>query len=135
MKHMPGVFMRKTIVLVIILVFVFAMSGCGNKNANLVGDWAVVSQGTSRFGYMLRFERDGRMYCAPEMNSGTIRSIDEEFRRTSSYYSLNYKIKDSKTLELAVTIFGVEIILKVDYKIDGDSLIFDGGTYRRLDSA
>ena len=108
------------------------LAGCGSKNANLVGDWAVVSRGTSRFGYALRFERDGRMYCVPENDSGAVRSIDEEFRRMCGYYSLNYKIKNSQTLELTVTVFGAEATLKVDYQIDGDVLIFDGGTYRRL---
>lgn len=125
--------MKKIICLLTAIIIMVTLCGCGGKKNDLIGDWALVSSGGGRFGYMLRFEKNGTMLCTPGLGSNAvIKSLDDEFVRMQNYYQIAYRIKNDKVIELTVTVFDEKLKLTIEYTLDEDTLIFDDETYKRI---
>lgn len=125
--------MKKIAVLIVAIVFVAVLTGCSGRDAQIVGDWEIVLENAERFGRYLRFEKSGAMYCTPGIGKNdTVRNIEDEFKRMADYYEISYSAKKNRVVELTITVFGEKVTVAVEYAVDGDVLIFDGKTYRRL---
>jgi uncharacterized SAM-binding protein YcdF (DUF218 family) len=131
---MAGRVMKRILAFIILAAaLLMPLSGCEDRKARLIGDWTLVSEGGGRFGYMLRFEKSGAMYCMPGLTGGvSVRSVDEEFGRMRRYYSIYYNVKTDRIIELRINVFDNDITLEIDYSVDGDVLVFDGTAYRRI---
>ena len=125
--------MKRFISAVIVIIVMLSFAGCAGKSAQLAGDWEIVSGSVERFGRYMRFCRDGSMYCTPGLTgSDVIRSIEDEFNQMSKYYAIEYRIRKNGTAELAIEVLGAMATTEVAYTLDGDVLIFDGRTYKRI---
>ena len=132
-KQRPGVFMKRFIAAGIVMFIIMSLAGCTGSSAKLNGDWEIVSGSVERFGSYLRFNKDGSMYCTPGLKGGdVIKSIEDEFNKMSKYYAIEYHARKNKKMELTIEVLGAKVTTEVAYTLDGDVLIFDGRTYKRI---
>lgn len=125
--------MRKMMLVCVCLVLVVALSaGCAPSVKGIAGTWVRINGDDSTYGYALRFSSDGRFWCTPDLHDAPPRKLDAAFAQMNEYITATYSIADADTILLsAVVLFGT-LDGEIDYALDGDVLIFDGGTYRRL---
>lgn len=129
--------MKKIISVVLVLVMIFALASCGgspNKKA-IVGTWKLVDTETeTEYGLGIQFTDDGKVrYGLTEDMFGDDEDIDEALAGLDMLMTIEYEIKSDTEMELtAKALFGLASESDtVEYKLDGDTLIFDGVTYTR----
>ena len=114
-----------------------SLASCGgspNKMA-IVGTWKLVDTETeTEYGLGIQFTDDGKVrYGLTEDMFGDDEDIDEALAGLDMLMTIEYEIKSDTEMELtAKALFGLASESDtVEYKLDGDTLIFDGVTYTR----
>ena len=121
--------MKKIICLYVTAAFILTLIGCNaGKRSDLIGDWILVSGEDSRFGRILRFQKDGELLCVPNARFSV--DIDIALENSKCYFTVDYKIK-TNAIKLTVIVFEYEFKMTVSYALEKDTLVFDGSTYAR----
>lgn len=98
--------MKKTLLIaaliVMLVVAVFALTGCGNKDEGIVGSWEYSGYGTTKYVYTFNADKTGN-YDA----GGSVK---------------NFKYEDSGD-KVTITYDGATMSNEFEYKIEGNKLI------------
>ena len=130
----------RSVLFVLALVFLLTACGGGNKK-NIVGTWHIVDEATqTEYGLGIEFEKDGtlRYGLTEELLTGLSDADEEEVEDAMAgldmLMSMEYEIKSDTEMEVTMKAFlGLaKESATVQYKLDGDTLIFDGATYTRV---
>ncbi len=129
--------MKKIIALTLTLIMLLTLVSCGgnpNKKA-IIGTWTLVDTETeTEYGLGIQFTDVGKVrYGLTEDMFGDDEDIDEALAGLDMLMTIEYEIKSDTEMELtAKALFGLASESDtVEYKLDGDTLIFDGVTYTR----
>ena len=129
--------MKKTLAILLAGLMLLSLASCGgnpNKKA-IVGTWKLVDTETeTEYGLGIQFTDDGKVrYGLTEDMFGDDEDIDEALAGLDMLMTIEYEIKSDTEMELtAKALFGLASESDtVEYKLDGDTLIFDGVTYTR----
>ena len=129
--------MKKILAILLAGLMLLSLASCGgspNKKA-IVGTWKLVDTETeTEYGLGIQFTDDGKVrYGLTEDMFGDDEDIDEALAGLDMLMTIEYEIKSDTEMELtAKALFGLASESDtVEYKLDGDTLIFDGVTYTR----
>lgn len=126
--------MKKVLVLVMALLMMFALAACGGGDT-VVGTWEVADgESGGTYGFGLQFNKDGTMFYAAGGEEG--QDLAEAFEAMKALYKIKYEIIDDTSMELTQSAFlGLvkDDPIPVQYSLNGNTLIFDGATYYRVD--
>ena len=128
--------MKKIISIALVLIMIFALASCGgspNKKA-IVGTWKLVDTETeTEYGLGIQFTDDGKVRYGLTEDMFDGGDIDEALAGLDMLMTIKYEIKSDTEMELtASALFGLaKESDTVEYKLDGDTLIFDGVEYTR----
>ena len=129
--------MKKLLAILLAGLMLLSLASCGgnpNKKA-IVGTWKLVDTETeTEYGLGIQFTDDGKVrYGLTEDMFGDDEDIDEALAGLDMLMTIEYEIKSDTEMELtAKALFGLASESDtVEYKLDGDTLIFDGVTYTR----
>ena len=135
--------MKKLLSILLALTLVFSLAACGgNPNEkNIVGVWHVVDEETETdYGLGIEFTKDGLVrYGLTEdvftaLADGDDEAAEDAMKALDVLVKMEYKIKSDTEMEVTVSaMFGLaKETTTVSYKLDGDSLSFDGADYQRV---
>lgn len=135
MKHT-----KKILVLVLALLLLVSLCACGGNKKAIVGMWQIVDVETAtEYGMGIEFTKDGKMrYGLTEdmlEDLGSDTDAWEEAMEGLEYLmSIEYKVKSNTEMEITVSaLFGLaKEKTTVPYELKGDTLTFDGATYKRV---
>ncbi len=128
--------MKKIIALTLALTMLIALVSCGgnpNKKA-IIGTWKLVDTETeTEYGLGIQFTDDGKVRYGLTEDMFDDGDIDEALAGLDMLMTIKYEIKSDTEMELtASALFGLaKESDTVEYKLDGDTLVFDGVTYTR----
>ena len=129
--------MKKILAILLAGLMLLSLASCGgnpNKKA-IVGTWKLVDTETeTEYGLGIQFTDDGKVrYGLTEDMFGDDEDIDEALAGLDMLMTIEYEIKSDTEMELtAKALFGLASESDtVEYKLDGDTLVFDGATYTR----
>ena len=129
--------MKKIFAILLAGLMLLSLASCGgnpNKKA-IVGTWKLVDTETeTEYGLGIQFTDDGKVrYGLTEDMFDDDEDIDEALAGLDMLMTIEYEIKSDTEMELtAKALFGLASESDtVEYKLDGDTLIFDGVTYTR----
>ncbi len=128
--------MKKIIALTLTLIMLLALVSCGgspNKKA-IIGTWKLVDTETeTEYGLGIQFTDDGKVRYGLTEDMFDDGDIDEALEGLDMLMTIKYEIKSDTEMELtASALFGLaKESDTVEYKLDGDTLIFDGVKYTR----
>lgn len=133
---------KKSLALALALLMMLSLSACGGGNAKkLVGTWHVVDEATqTEYGLGIEFTDDGKLrYGLTEdlftaMAEGEEDDVEDALAGLDALMSIEYEVKSDTELEITVSaLFGLAKESEtIPYKLDGDTLEFDGTTYTRV---
>ena len=130
--------MKKLFALLLALIMVLSLAACGGSNneKDIIGTWALVDKETeTEYGLGIEFTKDGEMRYGFTEASLTGLTGDEDVDAALDFLmTIKYKIKSDTEMEVTVSaMFGLaKETTTVSYKLDGDSLSFDGADYQRV---
>ena len=136
--------MKKLIALTLMLALVLTLAACGGGNEkNIIGMWQIVDTETAtEYGVGIEFTKDGKMRYGLTADSlegltgGEATSEDWAYAMEGleALMSIEYEIKSDTEMEITMSAFlGLaKETATVTYKLDGDTLTFDGATYSRV---
>ena len=136
--------MKKLIALTLMLALALTLAACGGGNEkNIIGMWQIVDTETAtEYGVGIEFTKDGKMrYGLTEdslegLTGGEATSEDwaDAMEGLEALMSIEYEIKSDTEMEITMSAFlGLaKETASVTYKLDGDTLTFDGATYSRV---
>ena len=130
--------MKKLLIIALALMMVFSLAACGGSNneKDIIGTWALVDKETeTEYGLGIEFTKDGEMRYGLTEASLTGLTGDEDVDAALDFLmTIKYKIKNDTEMEVTVSaMFGLaKETTTVSYKLDGDSLSFDGADYQRV---
>ena len=130
--------MKKLFALLLALMMVFSLAACGGSNneKDIIGTWALVDKETeTEYGLGIEFTKDGEMRYGLTEASLTGLTGDEDVDAALDFLmTIKYKIKSDTEMEVTVSaMLGLaKETTTVSYKLDGDSLSFDGADYQRV---
>ena len=136
--------MKKLIALTLMLALALTLAACGGGNEkNIIGMWQIVDTETAtEYGVGIEFTKDGKMrYGLTEdslegLTGGEATSEDwaDAMEGLEALMSIEYKIKSDTEMEITMSAFlGLaKETATVTYKLDGDTLTFDGAAYSRV---
>ena len=136
--------MKKLIALTLMLALVLTLAACGGGNEkNIIGMWQIVDTETAtEYGVGIEFTKDGKLrYGLTEdslegLTGGEATSEDwaDAMEGLEALMSIEYEIKSDTEMEITMSAFlGLaKETATVTYKLDGDTLTFDGATYSRV---
>lgn len=117
-------------------------TACGNASQRtLVGVWELTDGEDTGYGFGLKFNKDGTMYYGLSSTDmeGNGAMNDEEwkalFEGLGMLYTISYKAKSDTEMDITIKVrdgLGGKESTVVEYQLDGDTLMFDGATYRRV---
>ncbi len=128
--------MKKIISIALVLIMIFALASCGgNPNEKgIIGTWKLVDTETeTEYGLGIQFTDDGKVRYGLTEDMFDGGDIDEALAGLDMLMTIKYEIKSDTEMELtASALFGLaKESDTVEYKLDGDTLIFDGVEYTR----
>ncbi len=137
--------MKKILAFTLALMMVLTLTACGGggNKKNIVGMWQIVDTETAtEYGMGIEFTKDGEMrYGLTEdallgLTGGEADSEDweEAMEGLDMLMNIEYKIKSDTEMEVTISAFmglAKESAI-IPYELNGDTLIFDGGTYSRV---
>ena len=136
--------MKKVLIAALILSLVLCLTACGGSNKkDIVGTWHIVDEETAtEYGIGIEFTKDGKLrYGLTEdvllgLTDGEADSDDwaDAMEGLELLMNIEYKIKSDTEMEVTISAFmglGKESTI-IPYELNGDTLIFDGGTYSRV---
>ena len=130
--------MKKLFALLLALMMVLSLAACGGSNneKDIIGTWALVDKETeTEYGLGIEFTKDGEMRYGLTEDSLVGLTGDEDVDAALDFLmTIKYKIKSDTEMEVTVrAMFGLaKETTTVSYKLDGDSLSFDGADYQRV---
>ena len=130
--------MKKLLIIALALMMVLSLAACGGSNneKDIIGTWALVDKETeTEYGLGIEFTKDGEMRYGLTEASLTGLTGDEDVDAALDFLmTIKYKIKNDTEMEVTVSaMFGLaKETTTVSYKLDGDSLSFDGADYQRV---
>ena len=130
--------MKKLLIIALALMMVLSLAACGGSNneKDIIGTWALVDKETeTEYGLGIEFTKDGEMRYGLTEASLTGLTGDEDVDAALDFLmTIKYKIKSDTEMEVTVSaMFGLaKETTTVSYKLDGDSLSFDGADYQRV---
>ncbi len=128
--------MKKIISIALVLIMIFALASCGgNPNEKgIIGTWKLVDTETeTEYGLGIQFTDDGKVRYGLTEDMFDGGDIDEALAGLDMLMTIKYEIKSDTEMELtASALFGLAKESDTfEYKLDGDTLIFDGVEYTR----
>lgn len=137
--------MKKFLALLLAAMMLLSLTACGggSNKKNIVGMWQIVDTETqTEYGMGLEFTKDGKLrYGLTEdvllgLTDGEADSDDwaDAMEGLELLMNIEYKIKSDTEMEVTISAFmglGKESTI-IPYELNGDTLIFDGGTYSRV---
>ena len=136
--------MKKFLAFLLAAMMLLSLTACGGSNKkNIVGRWQIVDTETqTEYGMGLEFTKDGKLrYGLTEdvllgLTDGEADSDDwaDAMEGLELLMNIEYKIKSDTEMEVTISAFmglGKESTI-IPYELNGDTLIFDGGTYSRV---
>jgi len=136
--------MKKLLAITVALLMVITLTACGGGNEKkIIGMWQIVDTETeTEYGMGIEFTEDGKMrYGLTEdslegLTGGEATSEDwaDAMEGLEALMSIEYEIKSDTEMEITMSAFlGLaKETASVTYKLDGDTLTFDGATYSRV---
>ena len=130
--------MKKLLIIALALMMVLSLAACGGSNneKDIIGTWALVDKETeTEYGLGIEFTKDGEMRYGLTEDSLVGLTGDEDVDAALDFLmTIKYKIKSDTEMEVTVSaMFGLaKETTTVSYKLDGDSLSFDGADYQRV---
>ncbi len=135
--------MKKVLAILLAVALIFTLAACGGgTKGKLIGKWELVDTTdaeNSAYGLGIEFKKDGTLtYGLTEellALSGSEDVNTDDYDEALGYLmKIEYKIKSDTQMEIKVSaMFGLASEkAMVDYSLDGDTLVFDGATYRRV---
>ena len=130
--------MKKLFALLLALMMVLSLAACGGSNneKDIIGTWALVDKETeTEYGLGIEFTKDGEMrYGLTEDVLAGLTGDEDVDAALDMLMTIKYKIKSDTEMEVTVSaMFGLaKETTTVSYKLDGDSLSFDGADYQRV---
>ena len=130
--------MKKLLIIALALMMVLSLAACGGSNneKDIIGTWALVDKETeTEYGLGIEFTKDGEMRYGFTEDSLAGLTGDEDVDAALDFLmTIKYKIKNDTEMEVTVSaMFGLaKETTTVSYKLDGDSLSFDGADYQRV---
>lgn len=134
--------MKKFFLCLLVLAMILTIVACGGKNEKaLVGTWHLVDEETeTEYGLGIEFTKDGKLrYGLTEeilkgLTDGDSQDAKDAMEGLDMLMSIDYKIKSDTEMEITVSaLLGLaKEKATVTYKLDGDTLEFDGATYTRV---
>ena len=137
--------MKKMLVLVLTFALLLSLTACGGGNKKkIVGMWQITDPETAtEYGMGIEFTKDGKIrYGLTEdvlkgLTDGEADSDDwaEAMAGLEMLMSMEYKVKSDSEMEITMkALLGLaKESVVVSYELKGDTLIFDGATYTRVD--
>lgn len=128
--------MKKIISIALVLIMIFALASCGGSpnEKGIIGTWKLVDTETeTEYGLGIQFTDDGKVRYGLTEDMFEGGDIDEALAGLDMLMTIEYEIKSDTEMELtASALFGLaKESDTVEYKLDGDTLIFDGVEYTR----
>ena len=128
--------MKKIISIALVLIMIFALASCGGSpnEKGIIGTWKIVDTETeTEYGLGIQFTDDGKVRYGLTEDMFEGGDIDEALAGLDMLMTIEYEIKSDTEMELtASALFGLaKESDTVEYKLDGDTLIFDGVEYTR----
>ena len=128
--------MKKIISIALVLIMIFALASCGGSpnEKGIIGTWKLVDTETeTEYGLGIQFTDDGKVRYGLTEDMFDGGDIDEALAGLDMLMTIKYEIKSDTEMELtASALFGLaKESDTVEYKLDGDTLIFDGVEYTR----
>ena len=130
--------MKNSLVLLLAALMLLSMAACGGSNneKNIIGTWALVDKETeTEYGLGIEFTKDGEMrYGLTEDVLAGLTGDEDVDAALDMLMTIKYNIKSDTEMEVTVSaMFGLaKETTTVSYKLDGDSLSFDGADYQRV---
>ena len=130
--------MKKLLIIALALMMVLSLAACGGSNneKDIIGTWALVDKETeTEYGLGIEFTKDGEMrYGLTEESLAGLTGDEDVDAALDFLMTIKYKIKNDTEMEVTVSaMFGLaKETTTVSYKLDGDSLSFDGADYQRV---
>ncbi len=127
--------MKKLTAIILAMLLLLLLSACGSSKKDIVGTWHIVDETTqTEYGLGIQFEKDGtlRYGLTEEMFGEDV--TEEELAALDFLMKMEYKIKSDTEMEITMkALMGLaKEKVTVTYSLDGDTLVFDGGTYTRV---
>lgn len=133
--------MKKIFLCLLALVMILTIAACGSKNEKaLVGAWHIVDEETeTEYGLGIEFTKDGKLrYGLTEeilagLTDGDSQDAKDAMEGLDMLMTIDYKVKSDTEIEVTVSaLFGLaKEKTTIAYKLDGDTLEFDGAAYTR----
>ncbi len=130
--------MKKVILVLLVVVLAVSALACGN-NA-IVGKWALADGDGGDYGAGIEFTKDGKLQMNLNFGDGEALGVssaewEEAMDALSMLAEIKYKVKNDSMIELEAGAFmglGGTEKMEVEYSLNGDTLVFDGSTYKRV---
>ena len=137
--------MKKFLAFLLAAMMLLSLTACGggSNKKNIVGMWQIVDTETqTEYGMGIEFTKDGKLrYGLTEdvllgLTDGEADSDDwaDAMEGLELLMNIEYKIKSDTEMEVTISAFmglGKERTI-IPYELNGDTLVFDGGTYSRV---
>ncbi len=132
--------MKKWIALLLAALLMLSLVGCGGGKNGLVGKWQIVDAETAtEYGLGIEFTKDGELHyglTADVLAGLTEEEVSDEDLEAAlgALMTIKYKVKSDTEMEITISaMLGLaKETATVEYKLDGDTLFFDGATYTRV---
>lgn len=130
--------MKKLLAFLLAALMLLSLAACGGSNneKNIIGTWALVDKETeTEYGLGIEFTKDGEMrYGLTEDVLDSLTGDEDVDAALDMLMTIKYKIKSDTEMEVTVSaMFGLaKETATVPYKLDGDTLTFDGADYQRV---
>ena len=136
--------MKKLLAITVALLMVITLTACGGGNEKkIIGMWQIVDTETeTEYGMGIEFTEDGKMCygLTEDVISGltggeaTKEDLADAMKGLEALMSIKYEIKSDTEMEITMSaLMGLKKEkVTVTYKLDGDTLEFDGATYSRV---
>ena len=134
--------MKKLLAFVLAALLLLSLAACsGGNEKDIVGMWQIVDADTAtEYGMGIEFTKDGLMHYGvtedmlEDLGSST-EAWAEAMEGLGYLMKIKYKIRSDTEMEITVSaLMGLaKEKATVSYELDGDTLIFDGAVYKRVE--
>ena len=136
--------MKKLLAITVALLMVITLTACGGGNEKkIIGMWQIVDTETeTEYGMGIEFTEDGKMRYG--LTEDMFRNLadeemsdkewDEAMEGLDMLMSIEYDVKSDTEMKITVSaMFGLaKESTTIPYKLEGDTLTFDGAVYTRV---